>query len=187
MPDSENNFDTSKGLQKMVISGHKNNVITIRNDLDFIPTESSVFSKTFVDRFHKFTEDMRLKYDYILIDSIPTMEIDKTFMKETDKVIIPMVYDTVTLKGAINVIEESGFDKVHSVIGNMYQTNSKFQKGIKEDIENIISNTEIIVPNPIPKAVAIQEMLDQGKTIFEIHNKKIKQIQKQILEVVSNM
>ena len=80
---------------------------------------------------------MKLEYDYIIIDSIPTMKIDTVFVKCSDRLIIPCFCDKVTVEGAINVINEAGADKVLAIIINKYE-NKKIQNIFKEEITEAI-------------------------------------------------
>ena len=80
----------SKGLRHAVLYGDNRDLyIKVRENLYFLPTESSVFSDAFEKKFDNFIRKKRIEYDYILIDSIPTMDIDKKFMECSDQLIIP--------------------------------------------------------------------------------------------------
>ena len=113
---------------------------------------------------------MRNKYDYILIDSMPVMTIDEIYHKETDKVIIPLFGDELTIDGAIKVMLEIGLEKVLAVIFNRYD-NTKEQKINYEEVEKAVEGSNVLMVNPIKRMSYIQTMLAHGKNVWD--NKKI--------------
>lgn len=164
-----------KGLKEFVKSG-KGDLIKLRKDLYFIPLESSTFGTQFLLKLPTFLEKMKLEYDYIIIDSIPTMKIDTVFVKCSDKLIIPCFCDKVTVEGAINVINEAGADKVLAIVINKYE-NKKIQNIFKEEITEAIKDTNILFPNPIVNTSEVEMLLFKGKTIWESKAKKVLEIQ----------
>lgn len=164
-----------KGLKEFVKSG-KGDLIKLRKDLYFIPLESSTFGTQFLLKLPAFLEKMKLEYDYIIIDSIPTMKIDTVFVKCSDRLIIPCFCDKVTVEGAINVINEAGADKVLAIIINKYE-NKKIQNIFKEEITEAIKDTNILFPNPIVNTSEVEMLLFKGKTIWESKAKKVLEIQ----------
>ena len=124
-----------KGLKEFVKSG-KGDLIKLRKDLYFIPLESSTFGTQFLLKLPAFLEKMKSEYDYIIIDSIPTMKIDTVFVKCSDRLIIPCFCDKVTVEGAINVINEAGADKVLAIIINKYE-NKKFKIFSKRKLQKL--------------------------------------------------
>lgn len=164
-----------KGLKEFVKSG-KGDLIKLRKDLYFIPLESSTFGTQFLLKLPAFLEKMKSEYDYIIIDSIPTMKIDTVFVKCSDRLIIPCFCDKVTVEGAINVINEAGADKVLAIIINKYE-NKKIQNIFKEEITEAIKDTNILFPNPIVNTSEVEMLLFKGKTIWESKAKKVLEIQ----------
>lgn len=164
-----------KGLKEFVKSG-KGEIIKLRKDLYFIPLESSTFGTQFLLKLPAFLESLKLEYDYIIIDSIPTMKIDTVFVKCSDKLIIPCFCDKVTVEGAINVIKEAGADKVLAIMINKYE-NKKIQNIFKEEIVEAIENTNILFPAPVANTSEVEMLLFKGKTIWESKAKKVLNIQ----------
>lgn len=164
-----------KGLKEFVKSG-KGDIIKLRKDLYFIPLESSTFGTQFLLKLPAFLERLKEEYDYIIVDSIPTMKIDTVFVKCSDKLIIPCFCDKVTVEGAINVIKEAGADKVLAIMINKYE-NKKIQNIFKKEIVEAIENTNILFPDPIINTSEIEVLLFKGKTIWESKSKKILNIQ----------
>ena len=193
--DSQNNIldytltqnETDKiDFKKDIVHCVMNDVIEtvkLRTNLYFIPTKSSVFTEEFLVKLPKFIEEAQMKYDYILIDSIPTMKIDSTFVACSDKVIIPMFCDYPTLKGAINVITETGVDKIHSIIVNKYRPTSS-QKIVLSEIKEAIAGTDIIFPSPIKELSQIETLARKGKTVWESRAKILKSVQDSLLDII---
>lgn len=174
-----------QGLKSWVLKG-EGEKIRLRKNLEFIPLESSVFSRQFLEKFPKFIENLQKEYDYILIDSIPTMKIDTEFVKCSHKVIIPAFCDTPTLKGIMNVIDEAGVDKILAIIVNLYR-NTSTQKNILSSLKNILEGTDIIFPEPLKESSAVESLARKGKTVWESKAKSLKKIQESLLDIIIEM
>lgn len=175
-------IDFKKDLRYCVMND-KVETVKLRTNLYFIPTKSSLFTDRFLEKLPEFIKKMQEEYDYILIDSIPTMKIDSTFVACSDKVIIPMFCDNPTLKGAINVIKETGVEKIHSIIVNKYRPTAT-QKGILKDIKEAIEGTDIVFPDPIKELSQVETLARKGKTIWESRAKILAAAQESLLDVI---
>ena len=180
-------YDLSKGLRHAVLYGDNRDLyIKVRENLYFLPTESSVFSEAFEKKFDNFIRKKRKEYDYILIDSIPTMDIDKKFMECSDQLIIPTFCDYSTYEGTLNVIEEVGANKIHSIIINLFK-NTKIQKKYYSEFEKSLSGTEIIFPKPIKELSLIENLIENGKTIWESGSKLLIDAQNSFADVIAKI
>lgn len=180
--DKVDKIDFKKDLRYCVMND-KVETVKLRTNLYFIPTKSSLFTDRFLEKLPEFIKKMQEEYDYILIDSIPTMKIDSTFVACSDKVIIPMFCDNPTLKGAINVIKETGVEKIHSIIVNKYRPTAT-QKGILKDIKEAIEGTDIVFPEPIKELSQVETLARKGKTIWESRAKILAAAQESLLDVI---
>lgn len=180
--DEVDKIDFKKDLRYCVMND-KVETVKLRTNLYFIPTKSSLFTNRFLEKLPEFIKKMQEEYDYILIDSIPTMKIDSTFVACSDKVIIPMFCDNPTLKGAINVIKETGVEKIHSIIVNKYRPTAT-QKGILKDIKEAIEGTDIVFPEPIKELSQVETLARKGKTIWESRAKILAAAQESLLDVI---
>ena len=140
----------------------------------------------------EWLDQKRREYDYILIDSIPTMKIDEEFVNLADYFVIPAFFDEATTQGIVNLITEIDKDKIIAIQGNRYRKR-KIENKYKENLEKLIKQTNIMMNDPIPDLSFILTMLDNKKSIFEYSNIKIKEVQKifvkliqKIVEVVNN-
>lgn len=188
--DSQNNIldytlgktlEFDKGL-KAFVKGEQGEIIKLRENLFFIPLESSKFASQFLIKLPDFLDKMKKEYDYIIIDSIPTMAVDTVFVKNSDKVIIPTFCDRVTVEGVINVIQETGADKILAILINKYE-NKKIQNIFKQEIEEALKNTDILFLKPIKNTSEVENLLYKGKTIWESNNKKIIEIQDIFIQI----
>ena len=180
-------YNLSKGLRHAVLYGDNRDLyIKVRENLYFLPTESSVFSEAFEKKFDNFIRKKRKEYDYILIDSIPTMDIDKKFMECSDQLIIPTFCDYSTYEGTLNVIEEVGANKIHSIIINLFK-NTKIQKKYYSEFEKSLSGTEIIFPKPIKELSLIENLIENGKTIWESGSKLLIDAQNSFDDVIAKI
>ena len=180
-------YDLSKGLRHAVLYGDNRDLyIKIRENLYFLPTESSIFSESFEKKFDKFIEKKRIEYDYIFIDSIPTMDIDKKFMECSDQLIIPTFCDYSTYEGTLNVIEEVGANKIHSIVINLFK-NTKIQKKYYAEFEKSLLGTGIVFPKPIKELSLIENLIENGKTIWESGSKLLIDAQNSFADVISKI
>lgn len=174
-----------KGLRSWVMTG-KGEKIELRKNLDFIPLESSLFTQRFLEKLPIFIEHLKREYDYVLIDSIPTMKIDTEFVKCSDKIIIPAFCDIPTMKGIINVIEEAGINKIKGIIINLYRS-TVTQKEIMNKLKNIIEETDVVFPNPIKETSIIETLVKKGKTVWESRAKTVEEAQNSLLDIIMEM
>ncbi|GAA6326343.1 hypothetical protein F350042L8_34410 [Fusobacterium ulcerans] len=176
-----------EGLKHWVSKG-TGDLFKLRENLDFIPLENNTFGSQFLMNLPDLIENFKKEYDFIIIDSIPTMKIDSVFVKSSDKVIIPCFPDEFTVSGAINVIKETGADKVLGIILNKYE-DKKIQNLFLNELKEAIEGTDIIFPQPIRNSSEIEKLLYMGKTIWETASKEkiITNAKESIEEIVQGL
>ncbi|WP_349764078.1 ParA family protein [Fusobacterium sp. SYSU M8D902] len=181
----EKPLEIKEGLKHWVSKGN-GELIKLRNNLYFIPLENSIFGTQFFMNLPSFINKMKEEYDYILIDSIPTMKIDTEFVKCSDKVIIPCFCDWVTVDGVIKVVEEAGAEKILSIIVNKYE-NKSTQKVYLDKLKKALDKTGILLPNPIKNSSKIEKLLDKGKSIYESEDNSLKEIKESFDDVIEKI
>jgi chromosome partitioning protein len=189
--DSQNNifdFFTSNmpsydgGLKTWITKG-EGDLIRLRENVYFIPLEESSFGNL-KEKFNIFIEKMKKEYDYILIDSVPTMKIDEMFISVADKFIIPTIADKVTSRMLLEYLEEIELDKVHSIVINKFIA-TKIQLEWKEFLEkNLTGKINLF---SIKQLSEIEKLIEKGKTIFETESYLLKETQKNIIQIVKNI
>ncbi len=183
--EKQERVELKKGLRSWVMTG-KGEKIKLRKNLDFIPLESSVFTERFLEKLPIFIEHLKREYDYVLIDSIPTMKIDSEFVKCSDKIIIPAFCDIPTLKGVINVIEEAGVEKIHAILVNLYRA-TVTQKDILNKLKKMLEETDVIFPEPLKETSIIETLVKKGKTIWESKAQSVEEAQNSLLDIIMEM
>lgn len=175
----------SEGLKSWVLNGD-GDIIKIRENLDFIPLESSIFGTQFLKKLPAFLENLKLKYDFIINDSIPTMKIDKEFVQASEKIIIPAFCDRSTVEGIINVIEDEGIDKIFAIIVNKYEsvvTQDKYYRQLKE----VLEDTNILFPTPIKNLSIVAKIMDSGRTLWESNSKQVEEIKDSLAGIITEL
>lgn len=193
--DSQNNiFDFFKGLEiptykeglKSWITKGEGDIIKLRENLFFIPVEDVVFGNNLTGKFNVFIEKMRKEYDYILIDSVPTLKVDELFLSIADKFIIPTYCDKIATRMLLNFIDEIDINKLHSIVINKYiatQTQLQWKSFLEEQLQGKI---DLFVINQFSD---VEKMIEKGKTIFETRTEKTNliQTQKELIRIVESI
>ncbi|MCJ8342560.1 MAG: ParA family protein [Cetobacterium sp.] len=179
------NKDFENGL-KAEISKRKGEYFRLRENLYFLPLENSSFGSQFIKEIPNYLERMKKEYDYILIDSIPTLKIDNIFLENSDYIIIPAFCDEVTIEGILNLIGEIGKEKILSIVVNKFKS-TEIQNYFLEQLKGVLENTTILFPDPIKQLSFIEKMLYNKKTIWEYSNKEATQVQESFYEIIKNI
>ncbi|MGL5050145.1 MAG: ParA family protein [Cetobacterium sp.] len=174
-----------KGLKAEVLK-RDGEYFRLRTDLYFLPLEDVKFSNQFLKELPLFLERMRSEFDYIVIDSIPTLKIDEIFLKESDSVIIPNFANSVTLEGVLNLLKTIDTNKVTAIVTNNYK-DTKIQKEFYSMLKNELENYDILVTDPIKNLSFIEGMLEEKKTIWEYQNKSATEVQKILIAIISEI
>ncbi|MDR3259010.1 MAG: ParA family protein [Fusobacteriaceae bacterium] len=173
----------TKGLKAEVNKKGDGETFLLRKNLYFIPLESNTFSTSFVEKLPKYLETLRTEYDYIFVDSVPTLKIDKTFLENADKIIIPLQANSVNINSTLQFLNEINDDsKVAALIINQY-TNTKIKSKYKEFLEMSLAG-KIPILEPIPTLAFIDKMLDCRKSIWEYKNKTANIIQNNLYQLI---
>lgn len=170
-----------KGSLKKSILNDKISKIELRQNLDFIPIELYLSPNT-VKEIPTFLRKLKGKYDYIIIDSLPTLKVDTIFLENSDKIIIPAHGDKMTVQGIVSIIKEHR-EKVHSIIFNKY-TNTRINIEYYNEIKEICKSSDIYISKPIKNNAFIAELIEKGKTIWESKSKKIIETQEIFKDIV---
>lgn len=189
--DSQNNvLNYMLKEEKVITSGiikdvlyNKDSTISLRKNLDFIPLESNKFGETFIQKLPIWIKRKKMEYDYILIDSVPTMKIDYEFVVLANKIIIPAFCDEATVEGIINLLEDIDIKDVLAIQINKYK-NRTIENKYKELLEKVVNGKNILFGKPIKDMSYIQLLLDNKKTVFESKAKKASEVQDIIFDLV---
>ena len=182
------NIEHGKGLEDWVQKG-EGDIIALRKNLHYIPLQSNNFSQTFREKLKKRILELKNQYDYILIDSVPVMQIDKEFEEISNKIIIPAYMDNVSVKGIIKLIDSIiDKNKILAIVPNRFN-NSKSENQCYQDLKLILEGNKIFLSKPIPQRAFVTQLIEKHKSIWETENKKIEEIAlivQKLIEVIIN-
>ncbi|WP_314292826.1 ParA family protein [Fusobacterium periodonticum] len=166
------NKDFKEGLIKAIKTKDIDSytIKDIRKNLDFIPIENINFSKQLVKKVPEFLDLIRKKYEYIVIDSTPSLELDKVFLENVDKIIIPATGDRLAIDGIVNIVKVNR-EKVSAIVFNKF-TNNKINQLYYTEVSKLAKEFNIFISEPIPSSVHIAALVERGKTIWETRLKK---------------
>lgn len=166
------NKDFKEGLIKAIKTKDIDSytIKDIRKNLDFIPIENINFSKQLVKKVPEFLDLIRKKYEYIVIDSTPSLELDKVFLENVDKIIIPATGDRLAIDGIVNIVKVNR-EKVSAIVFNKF-TNNKINQLYYTEVSKLAKEFNIFISDPIPSSVHIAALVERGKTIWETRLKK---------------
>ena len=187
--DSQNNvmlyagidIEFNKGLESWLDKGD-GDIISLRDNLHYIPLSSSNFKRGFDKKLKVLVEKLKTEYDYILIDSVPILNIDKCFLELADTIVIPTMLDTASCKGILNLSSEVDLSKVKAIVPNKF-SKTKSEKFWKNILGDFLKGNSIYFAEPIPQMAFLAELTHQGKTILESSSKKIDEIQNNLIEL----
>lgn len=174
-----------KGLKAEVLK-RDGEFFRLRTDLYFLPLEDVKFSNVFIKELPNFLERMKGEFDYIIIDSIPTLKIDEIFLNSSDSILIPNFANSVTLEGVLNLLQTIDITKVKAIITNNYK-NTVVQKEFYNTLKEELKEYPILVTEPIKNLSFIEGMLEEKKTIWEYQNKSAIEVQKILISLIKEI
>lgn len=191
--DSQNNIPTfagkseeakrlKTGLESWIKEGI-GGILELREQLFYIPLMVTKIDEKEVYKFSNFIEKLENKFDYIIIDASPVLELDNLFVEIADKIVIPTYLDDVTTESIIKFIKSVGLRKIKAIIPNRTH-NSITEKRYYSALKKITDDSSILLTEQIKHSGLITRIIADGKTIFEAKNKYIDPIQKEIQRVI---
>lgn len=179
-------FSNAKGLKYWLNNGN-GNLLELRENLYYIPLEAPIVANNkFATNLNLFFEEMKKQYDYIIIDSVPTRKVDELILHHTTKLIIPAYGDKLTVNGIIKVIDEVGVEKVAAIVFNKFE-DTTVEKQYYDEIKVQLEGSGIYFPKPIKNLSSIKQLLDKSKTIWESGDKKIKEVQEIMQDILEKL
>lgn len=179
------NKDFKKGL-KAEVSKKDGEYFRLRSDLYFLPLEDVRFSSSFLKELPVFLERAKTEFDYIVVDSIPTLKIDEIFLNNSDAILIPNFANSVTLEGVLNLLKTIDVNKVKAIVTNNYK-NTTVQKEFYNTLKDELKGYPILVTEPIKNLSFIESMLEEKKTIWEYQNKSAIEVQKILISLIKEI
>ena len=175
----------NKGLIDSILNSNLN-TIELREKLEFIPLEMGKrFTSRILEKIPSFLKSLKTKYDYILIDSTPSLELDEVFLKNSDKIIVPAIGDKLAVNGIINIIKQNP-EKIAAIVFNRY-TNTRVNKAYYKEMKELCDNSGVFMPEPVKCLSYIAELVERGETIWEVNSKKVIETQEIFKEILKKI
>ena len=175
----------NKGLIDSILNSNLN-TIELREKLEFIPLEMGKrFTSRILEKIPSFLKSLKTKYDYILIDSTPSLELDEIFLKNSDQIIVPAIGDKLAVNGIINIIKQNP-EKIAAIVFNRY-TNTRVNKTYYREIKELCDKSGVFMPEPIKLLSYIAELVERGETIWEVNSKKVVETQEIFKEILKRI
>ena len=170
MNDIENNFEET-------IIKHNENIDLIPANLDLSVTEMSLVNAMSREFILKNTiEPLKEKYDYILIDCMPSLGVlTINTLACSDRIIVPVQGEYLAAKGMghlLNTVTRVRKQinpnlKVGGVLLTLVDKRTKLSNKVRETLDNTYGSAVNIYNTEIPKAINTAKSTQTGKSIFE--------------------
>ncbi|MGL5426644.1 MAG: ParA family protein [Cetobacterium sp.] len=192
--DSQNNVldfagidvPTDSGLENWVTKGD-GDLIQLRENLFYIPLQDNNFSRIFREKLKVFISKIKTEYDYILIDSVPVLLVDREFEEISDKLLIPIYLDEVSIKGVLRMLEMStDSNKIMGLVPNRYNKTSK-EVELLGSLEVILKGNSIKLYKPIQQQAFITELISKHKSIWESRSNKLNNITETLGNILEDL
>ena len=177
--------DFRKGLKAEVTKGD-GEYFRMRKELYFLPLEDAKFSNKFLKELPVFLEKIKNKFDFILIDSIPTLKIDEVFLENSDSIIIPSYADDITTESILELLKTIDINKVKAIVTNRFKATT-VQKENYEALKKDMKGNSILFTEPIETLSFIELMIRSKKTIWEYNNKAAERVQKIFIDILNKI
>ncbi|MEG0237855.1 MAG: ParA family protein [Cetobacterium sp.] len=174
-----------KTLEDYVKTGQRNE-IRLRDNLYYMPLAKSNFSKIFREKLKRSIENLKSEFDFILIDSVPVLEIDQDFLEIADDIVIPTYMDKATTEGILRLMEEIDLNKIRAIVPNRY-IKSKKSEIMYNDLKNNLNGTGILVTEPIKQSAVIHNFIEEGKTIWDSKSKEFEPFQIIVYQILEEL
>lgn len=195
--DSQNNILTFagfelkdyKGLESLVLKNDCD-ILRIRENLYYIPLADNNFSQKFREKIKKKILDLKSEYDYILIDSVPTLAVDKEFQEISNKIIVPSYMDDVSILGVDNMLKDTvDKNKILAIIPNRFN-GTRNEKERYSELKKILEGNKILLTEPIKQTSFVGDLIAKNKTVWDSCSKKIEEtciiLQTVLKEILKN-
>ena len=155
---------------------HNEGVDLIPSNINLAMTEVNLFSyKNRENAMRESLKELKEKYDYIIIDCMPSLSMITTNALVTaDEVIIPVQSQYLSARGMGNLLNTIAKVKaninndltVGGILLTLVDRRTNLPKTIKSEIEDNYGNIVKIYDTQIPIAIKTAESTSRGKSIF---------------------
>lgn len=189
--DNQNNILTYSGINKKIekgieywIENGKGEYAELRDNLYYIPLNSSTLPAGTEHKFKSFIESLKKRFDYIFIDGTPLININVEFSEAADHIVIPTFLDNVTSMSINDMMKKFGVTKIKAVIPNRAAPKNKLETEYYISLKKILEKSNILLTCPFKQSAFISKLLDQGKTIYDTTSIKANFIKDELKKVI---
>ena len=160
---------------------HKENIDLIPSSIDLVATEKNIFNSMNRENImNKTLKDIKKDYDYIIIDTMPSLNILTTnVLAFADKVIIPVQSQYLSAKALGNLLNIISQVKRHinydleigGILLTLVDKRTNLPKLIKKELEENYGHIIKIYENQIPFSIKTAESTSKGKSILAYDKK----------------
>ena len=172
----ERTINDNKVNAEEAILHHSEGVDLIPSNINLAMTEVNLFSAMCRENaMRNSLKELKEKYDYIIIDCMPSLSMITTNALATaDEVIIPVQSQYLSARGMGNLLNTIAKVKAHinndltvgGILLTLVDRRTNLPKTIKSEIEDNYGNIVKIYDTQIPIAIKTAESTSRGKSIF---------------------
>lgn len=182
-----NDWNETKGFKYFVKTGEDYSV-KVRKNLNYYPLETGIFGNNLKSKLKKSFELLRERYDVIFIDGAPAVDglLDKVALEISDTIVVPIKLDKFSVKGLGRFLETEFAEKISIIIPNLYE-GTTIDKTYYKDLKELLSESSIVLANPLKKISFESKLAEKGKTIFESDSKIIEGEKEKYAEIIEEI
>lgn len=180
-------FKEEKGIKAMVIN-NEDIKIKIRENLDYFPLETDVFSSKLKDKLKTSLNELKETYDFVIIDGAPSKDsfLSIAGSELADEILIPIELNKLSIKGISRLLQSVDAEKIAYIVPNKYKRGA-IEKEIFGELQEFTAGLPIFLSEPIQESAMETNLSHKGKSIFETKAKKAMPLQKKYLDLIKEV
>jgi len=180
-------FEGNKGL-KALVTDKEDIKVKVRENLDYFPLETDVFSSQLRGKLLKTLEGLREEYEIVLIDGAPSKDnfLSIAGTEMADEILVPITLDRLSIKGISRLLQATSSEKINYIVPNKY-TKGSIEKKIYDELREFLEGTSIYLSEPLQEGAIEKKLAYSGKSIFETKSKLAQGMQENYLELIKEV
>jgi len=180
-------FKDEKGIKAMITTG-EDVKIKIRENLDYFPLETDMFSSKLKNKLEIALNKLKEIYEFVIIDGAPSKDsfLSVAGSEFADEILVPIMLDKLSIKGVSRLLQSIDSEKIGYIIPNKFSRGA-IEKEIFNDLKIFISELSIFLSDPIQESAIEKKLAHKGKSIFETKAKAAIPIQKKYIDIIKEV
>jgi chromosome partitioning protein len=180
-------FEGSLGL-KALVTDNEDVKIKVRDNLDYFPLETDIFSSQLREKLLKTLEMLKKEYEIILIDGAPSKDnfLSIAGTEMADEILVPITLDRLSIKGVSRLLQAADAKKINYIVPNKY-TKGVIEKKIYDELKEFLVGTSIYLSEPLQEGAIEKKLAYSGKSIFETKSKVAQSMQENYLQLIKEV